>query len=253
MANKAKKLSQENGKAFLRQALVGVEETFLQKLKQNKKSITHDPTMGDATEDSWIELLEQYLPKRYRVAKAFAIDHLGNTTEQLDCLIYDSHFTPVLFGKDKHQYVPAEAVYATFEIKQEVSAQHLAAAAQKLASLRRLNRTSAPIPWTKGKNPPKKPFQIIGGLLSLNASWRDKLGVAFKKQFDSYLGDEKLNFVLTAEDGFYDHFDTKKKASLVTGEGSLIVGLFRLLTALRDCSTVGAVNWEDYEKALRGE
>ena len=86
----------------------------------------------------------------------------------------------------------------------------------------------------------------------MNASWKDKLGVAFKKQFDSYKGDEKLNFILTAKDGFYDHFNTKKKASLVTGEGSLIAGLFRLLTALRDCSTVTAVDWEKYEKALRG-
>ena len=145
MVNRAKKRSVEDGKAFLRERLIDVERQFRDDLERTRRSITHDPTMGDAVEDSWIALLRNYLPNRYCVAKAFAIDCEGKTTDQLDCLIYDAHFTPALFGKDRHLYVPAEAVYATFEIKQTVNAEYLKAAALKAGSLRSLRRTSAPI------------------------------------------------------------------------------------------------------------
>ena len=159
MVNKAKQQSDHDGIAFLRERLIEVEERFRLDLRQKRSSVTHDGTQGDAVEDDWIALLRQYLPTRYRVAKAFAVDHLGHTTDQLDCLIYDAHFTPALFGRDKHLYVPAEAVYATFEVKPTVNATHLEAAARKAESVRRLERTSAPIPWAQGINPAREPFE----------------------------------------------------------------------------------------------
>ena len=168
--------------------------------------------MGDATEDAWIELLERYLPKRYRAAKAFAVDHLGHTTDQLDCLIYDAHFTPALFGKDKHLYVPAEAVYATFEIKQTISADDLEYAASKVASLRVLARTSAALESVHGTTPPKLLFPIMGGLLGMNASWVDGLGEAFLARFNSLTGEKQLDLVLTAESGFCDRLEFGRSA-----------------------------------------
>jgi hypothetical protein len=250
MVNKAKALSKKDGKAFLRAALIGVERSFRQELKSRGESITHDGSLGDAAEDAWIALLSNYLPTRYRVAKTFAVDHKGHTTDQLDCLIYDAHFTPALFGKDKHQYVPAEAVYATFEIKQHVNAAHLEMAAAKVRSIRKLSRTSAPIPWANGINPPKKPFPIIGGLLAIDADWADGLGAAFKKQLRRWSGDERLDFVLTAEDGYCDQTEATGSPKIVIGEGALIRGLFRLLVILRDKATVSAVEWEKYDAAF---
>lgn len=249
MANRAKRQSVEDGKAFLRERLIDVERQFRDELIHMQKSITHDPTMGDAVEDSWIALLRKYLPNRYCVAKAFAIDHEGKTTDQLDCLVYDAHFTPALFGKDRHLYVPAEAVYATFEIKQRVNAQHLRAAAIKAASLRSLQRTSAPIPWANGINPPKQPFFILAGLLAMNSDWKDGLGRTFKKQLARWKGNQQLDVVLTASSGFYDCF-SNNLATIAEGEGSLIRGLFRLLHALRDRATVTAIEWDKYEAAL---
>jgi hypothetical protein len=249
MTNRAKRRSVEDGKAFLRERLIDVERQFREDLVRTQQSITHDPTMGDAVEDSWIELLRKYLPNRYCVAKAFAIDHEGRTTDQLDCLVYDAHFTPALFGKDRHLYVPAEAVYATFEIKQRVNAQHLQEAAIKAESLRRLERTSAPIPWANGINPPKQPFPILAGLLAMNAEWKDGLGGIFEKQLARWQGPQQLDVVLTASSGFYDRFTTDS-ATIANGEGTLIRGLFRLLQALRDRATVTAIEWGRYESVL---
>ena len=252
MVNRAKKRSMEDGKAFLRERLIDVERQFRDDLERTRRSITHDPTMGDAVEDSWIALLRKYLPNRYCVAKGFSIDCEGKTTDQLDCLVYDAHFTPALFGKDRHLYVPAEAVYATFEIKQTVNAQHVKAAALKAGSLRSLRRTSAPIPWVSGINPPKPPFTILAGLLAMDSAWGDGLGETFEKQLARWEGHQQLDLVLTASSGFHDRFDN----NLVTkadGEGALIRGLFRLLEALRGCATVTAIEWNAYESALTND
>jgi len=250
MTNKAKKQSALDGRAFLRERLIDVEAAFADELRRYQKQVTHDGTMGDATEDAWIELLRRYLPTRYRVAKAFVVDHLGHTTDQLDCLIFDAHFTPALFGKDKHLYVPAEAVYATFEVKQTIDATDLKYAAAKVQSLRALKRTSAPLENAAGKSEPKVLFPILGGLLGMNASWKKGLGPAFLKQLKSLKLDKELDLVLTAESGFCSRLAPEGAPSIVTGKGSLIRGLFWLLRALRSKSTVAAVDWEKYEAVL---
>jgi len=250
MTNKAKKESKEDGKAFLKGRLIDVEEAFVLDLKNRQKAVTHPGALGDATEDAWIELLQRYLPARYRVAKAFAVDHLGSTTDQLDCLIYDAHFTPALFGKDKHLYVPAEAVYATFEVRQTISADDLDYAADKVASLRVLQRTSAPLESAQGISAPKPLLPIIGGLLGMNASWSDGLGKAFIERFDSLKDTKQLDLVLTAESGFCDRLDTGRDPVIFSGSGTLMRGLFRLLRALRAKATVAAIEWEKYEAVL---
>lgn len=245
--NKAKDQSLKHGKLFLKQRFIDVEEAFVTDLRIRQKAITQPGILGDATEDAWIDLLQRYLPTRYRVARAFAVDHLGSTTDQLDCLIYDAHFTPALFGKDNHLYVPAEAVYATFEIKPSITADHLKYAADKIASLRALQRTSAPLKSHLGTNPPKPALPIIGGLLGMNASWKDGLGKTFSKNIAQLTGSKTIDFVLTAESGFCDHLDAGSKPLVLTGPGSLVRGLLRLLNALRDKATVVAVEWEKYE------
>lgn len=245
--NTAKKQSETNGKEYLRGRFVDIEKAFIEDLKQAQKEVTHSGTLGDVWEDAWIDLLRKYLPTRYKVSKAFAVDHLGHTTDQLDCLIYDAHFTPALFGKDKHQYVPAEAVYATFEAKPSITKEGLEYAADKVASLRALQRTSASLSSHLGTSEPKPILPIIGGLLGLNASWADGLGETFLKNFNTLSGDKKLDIILTAESGVCDHLISDNDPEVISGDGALIRGLLRLLTALRNKATVPAVEWEKYE------
>ena len=247
MVNRAKKQSRESGKEFLRERFVDVETEFRDTLVRQQKAITHDGTRGEAAEDAWILLMRQYLPSRYRVARAFAVDHLGNTTDQLDCIIYDAHFTPTLFGKDNHQYIPAEAIYATFEIKPQVTTPYLKAASRKAESLRILKRTSAPLEGAFGVNPAKEPFHIIGGILAIDASWRDGLGRTFGQNISYLKGDQRLDLVLTAKNGLWDGLEPTGEAEVVEGEGSLLRGLFRLLKALRAKASVTAVDWDKYE------
>lgn len=236
---------------FLKGALLEVEAAFQERLRHASRMTTHTTSLGDATERAWIDLLRAYLPARYQVAQAFAIDCEGRCTLQLDCLVYDAHFTPALFGNDRQLFVPAEAVYATFEVKQNIQSGYIRAAAQKAASLRRLRRTSAPVPWLSGVGPPKMPFRIIAGLLAMNAARRGGMADDFYTRLERCQGDQHLDLVLTAESGFCDTFNADGSPTIATGKGALIRGLFRLLVALRERATVTAVEWEKYEEVLK--
>ena len=250
MNNKAKLLSEENGKQYLKNCLVDVESEFVRKLIINARTVTHSGSLGDANEDAWIGLLRDYLPNRYQVAKAFAIDHTGKTTDQIDCLIYDAHFTPALFGTGGSLYVPVEAVHAVLEIKPTINAHNLEYAGKKVASLRRLTRTSAVLSGPHSLKYPKPLFPIIGGILALNVEWKDGLDKTFFNNFNALTDDKKLDFVLTGQGGFCDNFVHETDPEVYSGDGSLIRGLFRLLNALRLQNTVPAIEWDKYEQVL---
>jgi len=91
-----------------------------------------------------------YLPKRYAADSAIVIDSTGRTSDQMDVVIYDPQYTPTLLDQHDHKYIPAEAVYAVMEVKPTVNKSYLDYAGKKAASVRRLKRTSIPIPHAGG-------------------------------------------------------------------------------------------------------
>ncbi len=84
----------------------------------------------------------------------------------------------------------------------------------------------------------------------MEAEWRGALGGAFVKQFERWTSAEQLDVVLTAGQGFCDRFTSDGSPAIVCGEGSLVRGLFRLLSALREKATVTAIEWDKYETVL---
>jgi hypothetical protein len=61
----------------LEKLLAGLHGEIEMRLQRSRAAIGHAVAKGDATEGIWIELLTNYLPRRYRVAKAFVIDSAG--------------------------------------------------------------------------------------------------------------------------------------------------------------------------------
>ena len=78
----------------------------------------HASAAGAASEQQWLEMLRRYLPNRYRCAPAFIIDAEGRRSRQIDIAIFDNLYSPPLFPHDAGLHVPAESVYAVFEVKQ---------------------------------------------------------------------------------------------------------------------------------------
>jgi len=114
----------------------------------------HASAAGTATEHHWIELFNRYLPKRYRTTSAFVIDSNGRRSRQVDIAIFDNLYSPLLFPHSSGTHIPAESVYAVFEVKPTFSRQWLRDASEKAASVRALRRTSVPVITSFGRRSP---------------------------------------------------------------------------------------------------
>lgn len=77
-------------KVDLKQLFNGLQKQMSAQLSTNRDFIEHPGSKGDALENAWIEWLRKYLPSRYCVDKAIVIDHEGNTSQQIDIVIYDN-------------------------------------------------------------------------------------------------------------------------------------------------------------------
>lgn len=155
-----------------------IQQQFERELAAAREVFDHPGMKGDATEGGWISLLTKHLPHRYEVDKAKVIDSEGNVSDQLDIVIYDRHFTPVLYDQHGQRFIPAESVYAVFEAKQELTTANVTYARQKLASVRRLRRTSAPIVHAGGTLAPRALFDILGGILTYQSGFSPPLSEA---------------------------------------------------------------------------
>lgn len=139
-------------------------------LNLNRKAIFHQGSKGDATENKWIEFFRTYLPKRYNVDKAMVIDHEGNVSQQIDIVVYDALYTPFIFNHDGFKYIPAESVYAVFEVKQDIK-NNIEYAGKKIESVRKLKRTSIPMICTGCKHNARPLSPILGGILTSMSSY----------------------------------------------------------------------------------
>ena len=160
----------------LPQLLAGLHDDIQQRLETVRKSFDHPGTKGDASEKVWLELLQTYLPQRYQAASVHVVDSLGMFSEQIDVVVFDRQYSPFIFNYEGQTIIPAESVYAVFEAKQTVNASQVKYARKKVASVRRLRRTSLPIPYAKGTYPAKPLIPIYGGLLTFESDWNPALG-----------------------------------------------------------------------------
>lgn len=122
-----------------------LQKKMQSELEGARAVLEHTTTLGDTCELKWIDWLKKYLPERYCIDKAFIIDSKGNLSQQIDVVIYDRQYTPFIFNDGGAIYVPAESVYAVFEVKQTLNKENLEYAAEKAESVRNLHRTSTSI------------------------------------------------------------------------------------------------------------
>lgn len=147
----------------------GLQSQMISEMKTNREFIEHSTTKGDAFEDIWIDYLKAYLPNRYCVDKAIIIDSKGNQSMQIDLVIYDQTYTPFVFIQKNTKYIPAEGVYAVFEVKSDLNKKYILYAGDKIESVRKLFRTSASIIDRGQKRDPISLTKILGGILSFES------------------------------------------------------------------------------------
>lgn len=224
---------------------------------------THPGTKGDDTELNWLGMLRELLPRRYGVATAFVVDSKGTRSEQIDIVIHDRHFSPLLFEVGDAHFIPAESVYAAFEVKQKISKATLKYAAKKVHSVRQLHRTTVNVPHAGGKYDPVVPRRIIGGLLARRSRWKPAFGHPFETCIRA-LDDREppgatwgLDIGCAVEDGGFVVNRDPETASLVGLEHSepdvaLIYFVMRLLRQLQKVGSAPTIDYDAYFKSVPG-
>lgn len=234
----------------LSRLLAGLHDDIQQKLETVRRTLSHPCTKGDASEQVWLQMLDTYLPKRYQATSAHIVDSQGVFSEQIDVVVFDRQYSPFIFLYQGQTIIPAESVYAVFEAKQAINASQVAYAQEKVASVRRLHRTSLPIPYAEGVYPPKPLIPILGGLLTFESDWSPALGPSFEKALSANLDDDRLDIGCIASHGHF-FFDTTSKSFQMLAEGRAATAfLLKLIAQLQLSGTVPMIDVEAYAKWL---
>jgi hypothetical protein len=230
--------------------LASLHEDIQQRLTIVRKSFNHPGTKGDASESVWIEMLEKYLPRRYQAATAHIVDSLGHFRQQIDVAVFDRQYSPFIFNYQNQTIIPAESVYAVFEAKQAANAEMVAYAQEKVASVRRLHRTSLPIPYAKGTYPAKPLIPILGGLLTFESDWNPALGPSFDQALSKDQGEGRLEIGCIAAHGHFFFNSASGRYEMVAEGKPATAFLLKLISQLQFSGTVPMIDVEAYAKWL---
>ena len=99
-----------NKKPNLKSLFTALQADMISKA-QFSNVLNHPVDKGDNSEENWIKWFDDYLPKRYKAAKATVVDSQGNISEQIDLALYDIQYSYLAFNQNGILYIPAESVY----------------------------------------------------------------------------------------------------------------------------------------------
>lgn len=233
----------------LPQLLSGLHDDIERRLATARQALAHPVVKGDASERVWLDLLRTYLPERYRAETAHVVDSNGAFSEQIDVVVFDRQYSPFIFHFEGQIIVPAESVYAAFEAKQAINAQQVSYAQGKVASVRRLHRTSLPIPHAGGVYDPKPLAPILGGLLTFESDWKPPLGAALTEALVA--GDEngRLDIGCVAAHGTFG-CDPEDCYAIAPQGKPAAAFLLELIARLQAMATVPMIDVRAYARWL---
>ncbi|MGA2606216.1 MAG: DUF6602 domain-containing protein [Terriglobia bacterium] len=233
----------------LPQLLAGLHDDIENRLATARKTFGHPGTKGDASENVWLEMLRTYLPRRYHTEKAHVVDSNGSFSEQIDVVVFDQQYSPFIFHYQGQIVIPAESVYAVFEAKQSINAGEVGHAQKKVASVRRLYRTSLPIPHAGGTFPLKPLPHILGGLLTFESDWNPPLGQPLTEALRGGEPDGRLDLGCVAAHGMFGC--DAKDCHTITPQGKPATAfLLELVAKLQSTATVPMIDIRAYARWL---
>jgi len=230
--------------------LSGLHDDIQRRLETARKTFAHPVIKGDASEGIWLELLQQYLPERYRVEAAHVVDSEGKFSQQIDIVVFDRQYSPFIFHYEGQKVLPAESVYAVFEAKQTINASLVTYAHEKVLSVRKLHRTSLPIPHAGGMYPPKPLNPILGGILALESDWSPAMAKPLQRALGAGTGDDRLNLGCVTAHGYFYFDEEARRYRIEEGGKPATAFLFRLISHLQSGATVPMIDIQAYSNWL---
>jgi hypothetical protein len=235
----------------LRKILLHHERSLIAQLG-GRELFGHPTARGDAGEGPWQRLLDKFLPCRYQVSKAFVLDSNGHRSEQIDLVVHDRHFCPLLFDEDGQRFIPAESVFAVFEVKPTLDRGVVESAAKKAESVRVLHRTNRPLVDRGRVRDPRDPFEIIAGVLAVGSSWSPPFGEPLVEVLGEADADARLQLGCAPEAGAFEAFyeEERPRLEVSEGQGSLMFFLLRLFHSLQVIGSPMGIDLRAYSRPL---
>lgn len=236
----------------LHRAYSGLQQRLQAGLTANRSVLDHPGAKGSATEVNWLKMLQDHLPRRYQAESAFVIDANGRQSDQIDIVLYDRQYTPELYNYDGERIIPAEGVYAALEVKQVLDKDNLDYAAEKITSVRQLERSSAPIVHAGGEHEARELKPIIGAILCTSPGWTPAFGGAFNKCIGGLNDGSFVDLGCVADAGAFETNRSGNEIATETSEKEFALAFFflRLLRRLQRLGTVPAINYDTYLAAI---
>jgi hypothetical protein len=232
----------------LQQLLSGLHDDIEHRLAIARKSFGHATTKGDASESVWLDLLTTYLPQRYQADTAHVVDSEGHFSDQIDVVVFDRQYSPLIFTFEGKKIIPAESVYGVFEAKQTLNAELIRYAQDKAESVRKLHRTSLPIPHAGGTFTAKALTPILGGVLTFESDWSPALGEPLESALLAGVDSRILDIGCIASHGIFarggERFQIAQERKPATAF------LLELIARLQDLGTVPMIDVRAYARLL---
>jgi hypothetical protein len=109
----------------------------------------------------------KFLPKKYSIGSGIVIDRNGGRSNQIDVVIYDSHFHPELFSQGSGYLYPVDVVYMVIEIKTTMNKDKMKEAIENIRSVKRLDFINSEVLSLSGRHleiqPTSPPLGVIFG------------------------------------------------------------------------------------------
>lgn len=171
-------------------------------------------------------------------------------SEQIDVVVFDRQYSPFIFNFEGETIIPAESVYAVFEAKQTVNRELVEYAQKKVESVRRLHRTSLPIPHAGGTYDAKPLIPIYGGLLAFESDWNPGLGQPLVDVLTGGDPGGRLELGCIAAHGYFSFNKNSGTYDLVSGGKPATAFLFRLISEPQFSGTAPMIDVQAYAKWL---
>lgn len=180
------------------------------------------------------------------------LDADGERSDFIDVVIHDSHYCPLLFEEGGQKFIPAESVYAAFEIKQNLDRNQVVYASAKGASVRRLRRTSASFVNSGAAQPARELFEIVTGVLCLESDWKPPFGDPFKRALKDGAQHSTIDLGCVLRHGAFEVTWTggEPMLDISSPDASLMFFLMRLFGCLQQLGTVPAIDLAEYGRTL---
>lgn len=107
--------------------------------------IKHSGTKGSAREDILIEFLRNHMPKKFGFSKGEICSSKGETSKQIDIIIYDQENHPVFYDVGNQVIVPSESVLCTIEVKSILTKKKIMESVENIKSVKNMDKSAARI------------------------------------------------------------------------------------------------------------